>query len=346
MQNIRDISSDQLAQAIKELGEPGYRADQVTAWLFANPASSFDDMSNISKDLRAKLKARFSIKLPEITDRVRDPDTTEKLLFKLEDGAFIESVLIPMKEGKFTLCISSQVGCKLGCHFCRTGYGGFERNLTTSEIVGQVLAAKRLPEYGDNIRNIVFMGMGEPLDNLDNVLPAVKIIVDPEKIAFSHRRVTMSTAGLLPGLKLLGEESQVNLAISLNAADDETRTRLMPINKRYPLIELLNSLAKFPLPNRKRITFEYIMISGINDRDQDMKNLARLIGGTSGLKAKINLIAYNPSPELPEFSPSSISRIERFQQYLADKNISVFIRASRGQSIFAACGQLAGKPKK
>jgi 23S rRNA (adenine2503-C2)-methyltransferase len=218
------------------------------------------------------------------------------------------------------------------------------RNLEPSEILGQVIAVRALPEYRESLFNIVFMGMGEPLDNLENVVSALSAITLPEGLGFSHRKVTVSTSGLLPALRFFGESTEANLAVSLNAADDETRSRLMPINRRYPLAELMASLTAFPLPRRKRITLEYIMLKGVNDRDADARNLIKLLGGASGLRIKLNLIPFNASPGI-DFVPSPAERIVTFRELLMNRGISAFVRESRGADIAAACGQLAGQKK-
>jgi len=255
----------------------------------------------------------------------------------LRDGLLIESVLIPERD-HFTLCISSQAGCAMGCAFCLTGKNGLRRNLTSGEIIDQVIQVKGAMEEPDQMTNIVMMGMGEPLANYEPVLTAIRNLIGEDGMNFSHRKVTVSTCGLVCGMKKLGQDTTVNLAVSLNAADDETRSRLMPINRKYPLRSLLSACRDFPLPNRRMITFEYILISGVNDSDRDASNLAKLL---RGLRGKINLIPFNPHPGI-EMSPPSEERILRFQEILVQNHFTAIIRKSKGRDIMAACGQLSG----
>jgi 23S rRNA (adenine2503-C2)-methyltransferase len=291
-------------------------------------------MSNLSMDFRNELEycAYISSFTPETVEVSRDG--TKKYLFRLEDGNTIESVLIP-EEDRTTLCLSSQVGCAMACEFCLTGTFKLTRNLTMAEIVNQVCAVKREAE----IRNIVFMGMGEPLANLDNVVRALDIITSPEGLQFSTRRVTVSTAGLVPEMEKLGKAVTVNLAVSLNATTDEVRSRLMPINRRYPIKELLAACKRYPLPARRMITIEYVMISGINDTVEDARRLARLL---ANIPAKVNLIPFNEH-EGSSLRKSDQDSIDRFHRYLLEKQITVITRASRGGDISAACGQLRGR---
>ncbi|MEW6187429.1 MAG: 23S rRNA (adenine(2503)-C(2))-methyltransferase RlmN, partial [Thermodesulfobacteriota bacterium] len=266
----------------------------------------------------------------------KSSDKTRKFLFELEDGERIESVLIP-ERGHYTLCISTQVGCRQGCRFCLTGKMGLKRNLKASEIINQVLAVQEsLTESEPQLTNLVLMGMGEPLDNFENTIRALKTLLSPQGMQFSHRHITLSTAGLIPEIKALGEMLPVNLAVSLNAADNETRTRLMPVNRKYPLESLIQACKDFPLPHQKRITFEYILIQGINDSPQAAKALARLL---RQLKAKINLIPFNPHPGV-KFKPPAEETILAFQDILVRANYTAIIRRSKGGDISAACGQL------
>jgi 23S rRNA (adenine2503-C2)-methyltransferase len=302
--------------------------------MYQHDATSFTDMSNLSKDFRQELErsAWVSSLEPEVVEV--SSDGTQKYLFRLADGATVESVLIP-DEDRTTLCISSQVGCAMGCGFCLTGTFNLTRNLTTAEIVNQVSAVKRR----EPVRNIVFMGMGEPLHNLDNVIRALKILIHPDGFQISSRKVTVSTAGLVPEMARLGESVTVNLAVSLNATTDETRDRIMPINRRYPLKELLAACKAFPLPSRRWITVEYVMIRDVNDSIDDARRLVRLI---SAFPSKVNLIPFNKHEGCSFKAPSQDS-IDRFHKFLLDKHITVITRSSRGSDISAACGQLKGR---
>ena len=278
----------------------------------------------------------------------RSEDGCVKFGFVLDDGNLIESVLIPEPD-RNTLCISCQVGCAMNCSFCLTATMGFTRNLSPAEIVNQVCAVsdflRNEPKSQligpDRVTNLVFMGMGEPLNNLENVIKSISILTEQRGLDLTSRRITVSTCGIAPKMHLLGEATDVNLAISLHAVDDETRSRIMPVNKRYPLAELLQACRDFPMPRRKRIMFEYILLAGINDSDEDAHKLARIL---RGIPCKINLLQYNESPGIPFKSPSR-NRIYAFQKIVRDAGYSVFIRSSRGSDISAACGQLA-KDKK
>jgi 23S rRNA (adenine2503-C2)-methyltransferase len=300
-------------------------------------------MTEFSKALRDKLAACAVVMEQQIDKQFYSQDGTRRYLFKLKDGREIESVWIPETE-RATICISSQVGCPLACEFCLTAQLKLKRNLLPGEIVGQIITVLS-DVYGpkcppDRQINIVLMGMGEPLLNYDNVLAAIRLMNDAEGLAVSTRHITLSTAGIVPKIYDLGkEEIRPKLAISLTGATDELRDRLMPINRKYPLKELLQACRDFPLKPRERITFEYVMLAGVTDSNADAKRLVKLL---SGLKAKVNLIPHNPAEELP-FESSSVERIAEFQQILIDHGLSAFIRRPRGQDIFAACGQLAAK---
>ena len=337
-----------------ELGLKGFRAGQVLEWIYKKHASSFQEMTNLSKDDRDLLEARFSIATLTHLRAELSTDGTRKFLFGLEDGHTIESVLIP-DEDRMTLCISSQVGCGQGCRFCLTGVGGFFRNLKAYEIADQVLEVEKElratksgrregKEQGQgpgeeerNITNIVLMGMGEPLANFDEVIKALGIITSEKGLGFSPRRVTLSTAGLVPELEKLGNAgTRVNLAVSLNAPVDELRSAIMPVNKRWPLKELLAACKKFPMEPRRRITFEYVLLKGVNDREEDALALAKLL---RGIKCKVNLIPYNPSPGSAYERPED-AVVRRFQKILFDHDYTAPVRESRGRDISAACGQL------
>lgn len=332
--DIKNLTLQELEAYISGLGKERFRAKQIFKWLYQMDAMSFDEMTNVSKEFRAVLKERAEISnlIPEAVEA--SADGTRKYLFRLKDGSAVESVLIP-DEGRNTLCISSQVGCAMKCAFCLTGTFGLDRNLTTAEIVNQVCAVKR--EHPVN--NIVFMGMGEPLHNLAGVIPAVKILTDPDGFQLSTRKVTVSTSGLVPEMAELGRGCTVNLAVSLNATTDEVRDQIMPINRRYPLKELLAACKAFPLPSRRWITIEYVMIRDLNDTLEDAKRLVRLI---SNIPSKVNLIPFNEHEGCGFRTPTQES-IDRFHKYLLDKNVTVITRSSRGGDISAACGQLKGK---
>jgi len=333
--DLKNLSLPALEQFLQGQGKERFRATQVFKWIYQHDAHSFEEMTNISKDLRAELTATAFVSNLETEAMEVGSDGTRKYLFRLSDGASVESVLIP-DEGRNTLCISSQVGCAMGCRFCLTGTFKLTRNLTTSEIINQIMAVRRDVE----IRNIVMMGMGEPLHNLDNVIPAINIMIDGNGLQFSNRRVTVSTCGVVPEMERLGRElSNVNLAVSLNATTDELRDKIMPINRAYPLKELLRACREFPLPGRRKVTFEYVMLGGLNDSLEDAKRLLRLI---SDIPSKVNLIPFNEF-EGCEFRAPSQASIDAFHKFLIDRHVTVITRDSRGSDISAACGQLKGR---
>jgi 23S rRNA (adenine2503-C2)-methyltransferase len=333
--DLKNLTLEELTVFLAGMGKERFRASQLMRWMYSRLVNDFDAMSDLSKALRAELhqRARISCLGSEVTEDSRDG--TRKYLFRLEDGQTIETVRIPMEDNRVTLCISTQVGCALGCVFCHTGSFGLVRNLTPGEIVNQVCAA-----LADGpISNIVLMGMGEPLHNLDNVVKALQILYLPEGLDFSPRKVTLSTAGLVPEMLELGQRIRVNLAVSLNATTDEVRNQLMPVNRRYPLAQLMEVCRNYPLQPRQRITFEYILIRGVNDSDQDARRLVKLL---HGIKAKVNLIPFNEHSASPFKAPTG-DRVTRFQGYLLDRGMVAIRRASKGQDISAACGQLKGK---
>jgi 23S rRNA (adenine2503-C2)-methyltransferase len=339
--NIEAFSREELQARLIAMGLKKYRADQVLTWIYTHHALSFDAMTNIAKPEREILASAFFISKPSIIRTEVSADSTRKFLFQLEDRHTIESVLIP-DEDRQTLCISSQVGCQQACRFCLTGSGGFTRNLKAYEITGQVLEIARiLKEEGRRrITNIVLMGMGEPLANFDEVVTALKVITSEKGLGFSPRRVTVSTDGLVPEIDLLAASGvKVNLAVSLNATTDEVRDRIMPVNKRYPIKELLAACKRFPLEPRRRITFEYVMLKGVNDFVEDARRLAKLL---RGIKCKVNLIPFNPFPG-SEFKRPDDSAVRRFQEILLDSHYTALVRESRGRDISAACGQLREK---
>ncbi|MGC9017622.1 MAG: 23S rRNA (adenine(2503)-C(2))-methyltransferase RlmN [Caldimicrobium thiodismutans] len=336
--NLRNFDLEEIRNFLKDLGEPPYRGDQVYHWITCKAAISFDEMSNLPKILREKLDKAFSLSLPELVELQRDEEGTTKFALKLEDGEIIESVLIPERD-HFTLCVSTQVGCALGCTFCLTAKSGFKRNLKVYEIISQVVLAKRyLKEKGEELplRNIVFMGMGEPLANYKNLVKALKILEDKRGFNFSRKRLTVSTAGLVEKMYELAKDFPTALALSLHAPNDELRKKLMPIAKKYPLKVLIKALKDFPRVKNGRHTIEYILIKNINDSLIHAKELANLF---KKMPVKINLIPFNPHPELPYERPEE-ERILAFQKYLLSQGILTTIRKSKGLKISAACGQL------
>ncbi len=333
--DLKDIDLEETKAYVEKIGLEAYRAEQIRQWIFGHKVTSFNGMTNISKEVRNYLTLNTIITKLKITKTEISLDGTKKVLFELEDGNRIESVLIP--EGNhFTACISSQVGCAMGCKFCLTARQGFIRNLKSSEIINQVIQIRELLDQPEKLTNIVFMGMGEPLANFEAVKKAVNNIISPDALNFSRRRVTLSTCGLVPEIERLGKDFPINLAVSLNAGDDKTRNMLMPINKKYPLTRLMETLKHFPLHKGRRITFEYILIRDINDRLSDATNLARLL---KNIRAKINLIPFNRYDGSPFEEPDE-KRILAFQDELIRKNYTVTIRKSKGADISAACGQL------
>ena len=335
--DLKGLNARETEEWAVDNGLEFYRGKQIRHWLMNRLAASCDEMRNLPKAVRALVEEAAIISPLEEVKTETSEDGTRKHLLRLHDGHLIESVLIPERD-HLTLCISSQAGCAMGCRFCETGKQGLNRNLSPSEIIEQVILAKRSLEDPERLRNIVLMGMGEPLANYDAVMKAVGNLIAEDGMNFSHRKITLSTCGLVPEMERLGRDITVNLAVSLNAADNATRTSLMPVNRKYPLEMLIPACRKFPLPNRRMITFEYILINGINDRDQDALRLSRLL---SGLRAKINLIALNASPG-SEMSAPSMDRILHFQEILIKHHFTAIIRKSKGRDIRAACGQLTG----
>jgi 23S rRNA (adenine2503-C2)-methyltransferase len=333
--DIKNLTLEELSALLAERGQKPFRAKQIMRWIYGRGATSFADMTDLAKDFREDLASWATISdwSPELVEESRDG--TKKYLFRLADGQSVETVRIPMENERATLCISTQVGCAMQCSFCLTGTFGLVRNLDPGEIVNQVCAAMK----DGPVQNLVLMGMGEPLHNLDNVIKALQILYLQEGFNFGARKVTLSTAGLVPQMRELGERIRVNLAVSLNATTDTVRDELMPINRRYPLKELMAACRDFPLQPRQRITFEYILIRGVNDSLQDAKRLVTLL---HGIKAKVNLIPYNEH-QGSAFQAPSAEAIESFQTYLLGRNIVAIRRAGKGQDISAACGQLKGK---
>lgn len=333
MRNFYDFTLTELEKAIGALGNEKYRARQLYKWIYNKGVLDFAEMSNISKGLRMLFKDMFSTGLPEIKEVLTSRDGSMKFGFQTTDGNTIESVFIPEKE-RNTLCLSTQIGCKMGCRFCVTGKMGFIRNLSVAEIIGQIMAVKHYLT-DKRITNIVFMGMGEPVDNLENLLHSLDIVKNPLGLNFSHRKITVSSVGLIDGLNQI-QPKDASIAISLNAAEDKKRTYLMPINRLYPIREVMNFVKTFKGNRRTRITFEYVMLKGINDSLEDAKLLSELL---SGVRCKINLIPYNESPYL-EYKTPGVDTIERFHTYLLNKHYTTIVRNSRGQDIGGGCGQL------
>jgi 23S rRNA (adenine2503-C2)-methyltransferase len=336
--DIKDLSLEELASWFEARKIAPYRAGQVFRWIYQHQTDDFDKMTNLGKEARQILAQAFEIGRLEIAATEVSKDGSRKFLLRLKDDCHVECVLIPEKNHD-TLCISSQVGCAQGCRFCMTAKGGLVRNLTSGEIIAQVRDVMRAaPDR--RLTNIVLMGMGEPLANYRNVIKALDIITNADTgLGINSRRVTLSTAGLTPRLADLGRDTDVNLAISLNAADDATRSRLMPINRKFQIADLLAACARYPLKPRRRITFEYILIKGINDADEDAQRLAVLL---APLRAKINLIPFNEHPE-SNFKRPDEERVRQFQEILVKQNYTAVVRHSKGRDISAACGQLRGK---
>lgn len=334
--DIKELTKDQFVSWLENQGLEPYRAVQVLKWIYYRQADTFNIMTDVGIEIRKLLSRHFTIDRLEKARVEKSQDGSRKYLFKLKDGKYVESVLIPEKD-HHTLCISSQVGCAQGCKFCLTARGGFVRNLTKGEIVAQVRDIVNQLDDSKRLTNIVMMGMGEPLANYKNVVSAVETITDSDAgLGFSSRRLTISTAGLVPRLSDLGRETSVNLAISLNATDNKTRNMLMPINRKYPLEKLLDACAGYPLKPRRKITFEYILMKGINDSKENAERLAVLL---RPIRAKINLIPFNAF-EGSDFERPEESVINNFREILNKNNYTAIIRHSKGQDISAACGQL------
>jgi 23S rRNA (adenine2503-C2)-methyltransferase len=336
--NVKSLSLEELRATLVTLGFKAYRAGQVFQWIYQHHAVSFETMTNIAKTDRERLAGRFDLESIGLRSAERSSDGTRKFLFGLRDSHTVESVLIPDKDRQ-TLCISSQVGCQQACRFCLTGSGGFVRDLEAWEIADQVLEVSRIlrQEGSPGITNIVLMGMGEPLANYDAVIKAVAVITGSPGLGFSPRRVTLSTDGLVPGIDRLARSGvKVNLAVSLNASTDEVRDRIMPVNRRYPLKSLLAACRRFPLEPRKRITFEYVLLKGVNDSEEDARRVAALL---TGIRCKVNLIPFNPFPG-SAFERPADETVRRFQKVLLSRHYTAPVRESRGRDISAACGQL------
>jgi len=337
--NIADLNLKELSGFLTEHNHPIYRAKQIWQWLFQKRATTFEEMTNLSRDLRVALADHFLIGRLQILRRAESRDGTMKFLFGLADGESIESVLIP-EATRLTLCISTQAGCAFGCAFCATAVLGLRRNLTSSEIVNQVLEVSRSFQNERRITHVVLMGMGEPLANYEQTLRALEIITDSKwGVGISPRRVTLSTVGLVPQIETLMAETKVNLAISLHAPDNQLRGQLMPVNRKYSLAQVIDCCRSLPIPRRKRITFEYVLLRGVNDSEQHARALAKLL---RGIPSKVNVIPFNPHPGSEFLRPTNES-IARFQNVLHDAGVQINVRRPRGDDIQAACGQLQGE---
>lgn len=343
---IRDFynySYSELAELLEsQFGATKFRATQLFEWVYRKGVTDFEQMTNISRELRIRLADSFVFPKARIHERRISTDGTRKYLFEVENGDLVESVMIK-QANRMTLCVSSQVGCAMGCRFCRTGTMGLKRSLSTSEILRQVNGViEDAKNFGDSFQNIVFMGMGEPLHNFDGVTRAVRNLTDRRGYGMSPRKVTVSTVGLVPAIrKLAASDVSVSLAVSLNATTDEIRSQVMPVNLRFPISELLDAVKDFPVGPRKKVTMEYVMLGGLNDTEDDMRRLAKLM---RGLPVKVNLIPYNDNAGLG-FNTPARDWVFTWQRYLNSQGLQAFIRWSKGADIAAACGQLATESK-
>ena len=335
--NLFGLERRALEAALEALGEPAFRGRQIYTWLYQKRARSFGAMTDLSKALREKLESSFVLEWPALSERQLSYDGTRKYLFSLEGGASIESVLIP-EETRRTICISTQAGCPLKCAFCLTGIAGYQRNLKPSEILGQVASVMEDAPQRDGMPwNVVIMGMGEPLLNYDNTISALRVMMDAAGFAIAPRKLTLSTVGILPALEKLAQEPlRPNLAISLHASNPALRRELMPIEEKYSLNEVVAAAQRYPIPSGGKVTYEYVLLKGVNDSVSHARQLAKLLAQT---RSKVNLIPLNATPEIPFESPTPAA-IDAFCGVLADAGISVSVRKPRGQDILAACGQL------
>lgn len=334
--DVAEMERAQLADALASRGVERFHAGQIYRWIFRRGITDFAAMTDLSRDLRKRLADEFVVRTAKVVARERSVDGTEKFLLELADGRRIESVYIPDTPA-MTFCVSTQVGCAMKCGFCLTGKMGLTRNLTAGEIAGQVRVLAGELQLLDKRFNIVLMGMGEPLHNYDETMKALRMLADEQGLAVSPRRVTLSTVGVLPALERLASEPLMpNLAISLHATTEAQRAALVPVTRKYGLADIIEAARKFPLKRRNRITFEYVMLSGVNDSDEDARRLVKLL---AGIRAKVNLIPLNEAAGIP-FSRPADARVNRFAQILADHHLTVSVRKSRGRDIRAACGQL------
>jgi len=339
--NLLGSTREELEQLALECGQARFHGRQLYRAIYSRRLERFDDLTELNKSFRARLSGGYRVAYPQVEREFVSRDGAVRYLLRLEDGKSIEAVYMP-EEGRTTLCVSSQVGCAVDCKFCFTALLGLMRNLTPGEIVGQVLAIVKAQRIPPRARlNVVFMGMGEPLLNLPAVMKAVGILADPNGVGLPVRRITISTAGVVPRISDLAQEPvRPKLAVSLNASTDEQRNALMPLNRKYPLRPLLAACRAYPLRPREHLTFEYVMLDGVNDSDADS---ARVAGLLRGLRSKVNLIPYNSGPEL-SYRPSPLKRVVAFQEILMNRGIPAYIRISRGQDVHAACGQLSLAP--
>ncbi len=335
--NLFGLELAAIEGALRDLGEPAFRGRQLYAWLYRKRARSFDAMTNLKKALRERLASAFELRWPALAERQLSYDGTRKYLFRLPDGATIESVYIP-EETRRTICLSTQAGCPLKCAFCLTGVLGYERNLKPWEILGQVATVMEDAPPRDGMPwNVVVMGMGEPLLNYDHTVSALRVLMDPEGFAVAPKKLTLSTVGILPSLeKLMREPVRPNLAISLHAPNRLLRRELMPIEEKYPLEQVIAAAQRYPIPKGGRVTYEYVLLKGVNDTMQHARQLVRLLAQT---RAKVNLIPLNPAPQIPFEGPTR-EAVDTFCRVLADAEMTVSVRKPRGQDILAACGQL------
>ena len=339
--NLLECLPVELETLAERLGQPRYRGRQLAAWLFKKGVLDLEAMSDLPKEFRQRLAAEAGIEVPRIDQVVPSRDGSQKFVLRLSDGFQIHSVLIPDGD-RLTLCLSTQVGCGFGCAFCYTGTMGLRRNLTAGEIVGQLAAVRPTLRDGTRVTHLVYMGMGEPLANYEATVKSLRLLTDPHAFGYSPRRITVSTVGLVTGIRKLARENlRVNLAVSLHATTNAVRSGLMAVNRGWPLEELLSACRGFPLAVRQRMTFEYVLLHEVNDSPEDAVRLARLL---DGLRAKVNLIPFNDW-EGAGFQRPPLSRILAFQQLLLERGITATIRWSKGEDIGAACGQLAEKPE-
>jgi 23S rRNA (adenine2503-C2)-methyltransferase len=335
VENIKELTFEELKNLLREWGEPAFCAKQIFSWIYKKGADDFDQMSNLALALRKRLKENFCLSSLKLIQASESHDGTEKFLFALQDKNLIEAVIIPAKE-RITGCVSTQAGCKFKCLFCASGLLGLKRNLTQGEIIEQVLYLKNKCQ-DEKLTNLVFMGTGEPLDNYDNVMKAIRIINSSEGLNIGARKITISTCGIIPGIERLSQEGlQIELSISLHASDDKTRNEIMPVNKKYPLNKLMFACRQYIEKTNRQITFEYILIAGLNSDLQSAKNLSKIL---KGLICKVNLIPANVVKEC-KIGPPKNKDILFFRDYLLKQGINVTLRMPRGQDIEAACGQL------
>jgi 23S rRNA (adenine2503-C2)-methyltransferase len=338
--DLKGMPLGELESFFRSRGKERYRARQVSRWLYQRGAEEFSVMTDLSRGFREEMEAVCRISAPPAEKEEISLDGTEKVLFRLEDGEGVESVLIP-EGSRRTLCVSTQAGCALSCAFCATGASGFRRNMTSAEIIHQAChAARRLAGRQERLTNVVFMGMGEPLENVREVSRAIDILLAPCGFGLAGKRVTVSTVGIIPAMRELASRYPVSFAVSLNAAGEEVRSRLMPVNRKYPLRELVAAMREIPLQSGRKVTAEYVLLAGVNDSPGEARDLARLL---SGARIKVNLIPFNPHDH-GDFRPPPPSSVDRFRDILMAAGIQTITRDRRGADIRAACGQLRGVP--